>query len=54
MPADGPVRTQVLGMTNPGKSQQAERVKNFMNYQIMDQMKEYEPEFDSMLYSIYH
>ena len=52
MPADGPVRTQVMGAPNPGKSQQAERVKNFMNYQIMDQMKEYEPEFDSMLFHL--
>ena len=52
MPADGPVRTQVLGAPNPGKSQQAERVKNFMNYQIMDRMKEYEPEFDSMLFHL--
>ena len=52
MPADGPVRTQVLGAPNPGKAQQAERVKNFMNYQIMDQMKEYEPEFDSMLFHL--
>ena len=52
MPADGPVRTQVLGAPNPGKSQQADRVKNFMNYQIMDQMKEYEPEFDSMLFHL--
>ena len=41
MPADGPVRTQVMGAPNPGKTQQAERVKDFMNYQIMDQMKEY-------------
>ena len=52
MPADGPVRTQVMGAPNPGKAQQAERVKNFMNYQIMDQMKEYEPEFDSMLFHL--
>ena len=52
MPADGPVRTQVMGTTNPGKVQQAERVKDFMNYQIMDQMKEYEPEFDSMLFHL--
>ena len=52
MPADGPVRTQVLGAPNPGKAQQAERVKNFMNYQIMDRMKEYEPEFDSMLFHL--
>ena len=52
MPADGPVRTQVLGAPNPGKSQQADRVKDFMNYQIMDRMKEYEPEFDSMLFHL--
>ena len=52
MPADGPVRTQVLGAPNPGKTQQSERVKDFMNYQIMDRMKEYEPEFDSMLFHL--
>ena len=52
MPADGPVRTQVMGAPNPGKTQQSERVKDFMNYQIMDRMKEYEPEFDSMLFHL--
>src|SRR6056300_725283 len=52
LPADGPVRTQILGVPTPEKTQQAERVKNFMNYQIMDQMKEYEPEFDSMLFHL--
>ena len=52
LPADGPVRTQILGVNNPGKQQQAERVKDFMNYQIMDQMTEYEPEFDSMLFHL--
>ena len=46
LPADGPVRTQILGAQTPEKVQQAQRVKDFMNYQIMDQMKEYEPEFD--------
>jgi hypothetical protein len=50
LPADGPVRTMVMGASNPMKEQQAQRVKNFMNYQIMDQMKEYEPEFDQMLF----
>jgi len=50
LPAGGPVRTQVVGMTTPEKTQQANRVKDFMNYQIMDQMKEYEPEFDQMLF----
>jgi len=50
LPADGPVRTQVMGMSNPQKEQQSQRVKDFMNYQLMDQMKEYEPEFDQMLF----
>jgi len=52
LPADGPVRTQVLGVKNPQKDQQAHRVKDYMNYLIMDQMKEYEPEFDSMLFHL--
>jgi len=50
LPADGPVRTQILGMMTPEKQDQAARVKDFMNYQIMDQMKEYEAEFDQMLF----
>jgi hypothetical protein len=52
LPADGPVRTQILGIPTPEKTDQATRVKDFMNYQIMDQMKEYEPEFDSMLFHL--
>src|SRR6056300_1513473 len=50
LPANGPVRTQILGVPTPEKTDQANRVKDFMNYQIMDQMKEYEPEFDQMLF----
>ncbi len=52
LPSDGPVRTQILGVVTPPKEQQAQRVKDFMNYQIMDQMQEYEPEFDSMLFHL--
>jgi len=52
LPSDGPVRTQILGAINPQREQQAQRVKDFMNYQIMDQMQEYEPEFDSMLFHL--
>mgnify|MGYP003134503487 CR=1 FL=1 len=52
LPADGPVRTQVMGMSNPAKEAQSQRVKDFMNYQLMDQMKEYEPEFDQMLFHL--
>ena len=50
LPADGPVRSQVLGNLTNEKQDQATRVKDFMNYQIMDQMTEYEPEFDQMLF----
>ena len=50
LPADGPVRTQILGVVDVAKEEQSKRVKDFMNYQIMDQMKEYEPEFDQMLF----
>jgi len=49
LPAEGPVRTQILGVSDQPKEQQSQRVKDFMNYQIMDIMKEYEPEFDQML-----
>jgi len=50
LPAMGPVRTQILGRSSRQKEEQSNRVKNFMNYQIMDVMKEYEPEFDQMLF----
>ena len=50
LPADGPVRTQIMGDPSVAKEEQSKRVKDFMNYQIMDQMKEYEPEFDQMLF----
>ena len=50
LPSGGPVRTQIIGKIDPMKEQQAQRVKDFMNYQIMDRMKEYEAEFDQMLF----
>ena len=50
LPANGLVRTQIIGLQTPEKTQQSNRVKDFMNYQLMDQMKEYEPEFDQMLF----
>ena len=52
LPADGPVRTQVIGVKTPQTEQQSQRVKDYMNYLIMDQMKEYESEFDSMLFHL--
>jgi hypothetical protein len=50
LPPEGPVRTQVVGAITPEIQDQADRVSEFMNYQIMDIMKEYEPEFDQMLF----
>ncbi len=50
LPADGPVRTQVIGAPTPEKAQQAQRVKDFMNYELMEKMKDYEPDFDQMLF----
>ena len=50
LPATGPVHTQVMGKPDRQKEDQSVRVKNFMNYQLMDVMKEYEPEFDQLLF----
>ena len=52
LPSDGPVRTQIVGAKNPQTELQAQRVKDYMNYLIMDEMKEYEAEFDSMLFHL--
>tara|TARA_R110000782_G_scaffold142597_1_gene235312 strand:+ start:118 stop:2583 length:2466 start_codon:yes stop_codon:yes gene_type:complete len=50
LPSQGPVKTQVLGMTTPDSEAQASRVQEFMNYQLMQIMKEYDPETDQMLF----
>jgi hypothetical protein len=52
LPAGGPVRTQIMGLESSEKVAQASRVKDFMNYQLMVNMKEYEPEFDQMLFNL--
>ena len=39
LPSDGPVRTQIVGIKNPQTELQAQRVKDYMNYLIMDEMK---------------
>ena len=50
LPSQGPVKTQVLGMTTAESEQQASRVQEFMNYQLMQVMKEYDSETDQMLF----
>jgi len=52
LPAEGPVRTDVIGVVTPQTEQQSDRVKDYMNYLLMDQMQEYEPEFDQMLFHL--
>jgi len=50
LPPSGPVRTQIVGAITPEVQDQAERVKDYMNYQITTVMKEYDPEMDQLLF----
>ena len=50
LPAAGPVRTVVMGKESPSKKQQAQRVRQFMNYYITTVMEEYTPDMDQMLF----
>ncbi len=52
LPAGGPVKTTIIGEVNEIVEQQAERVKEFMNYQLMYKMKEYDPEMDQLLFHL--
>ena len=51
-PAQGPVRTQIIGKETPDKKEAAGRVQDDMNYQLMDKMKEYRPEHERMLWGL--
>ena len=51
-PSKGPVRARVLGEATLEKEQQANRVQNFMNYQVTTQMPEYFDEFERMLFHL--
>ena len=50
LPSGGPVKTQILGVPTQQTEDQAQRVKDFMNYQIMEVMEEYDPDTDQMLF----
>lgn len=50
LPAGGPVRTKINGVDSPEKQEQATRVKNYMNHLIMDEMEEYDPDTDQLLF----
>jgi len=50
LPLGGPVDTEVLGLSSDSKLEKANRVKNFMNYQITYKMEEFDPEMDQLLF----
>ena len=51
-PSSGPVKTQIIGQATQEKELQANRVQNFMNYQLTEQMPEYFDEFERMLFHL--
>ena len=51
-PAQGPVKTQIIGEETAENKESAVRVKDDMNYRLTDQMVEYRPEHERMLYSL--
>ena len=51
-PATGPVKAQILGAATPDKEMQSNRVQNFMNFQLTEQMPEYFDEFERMLFHL--
>ena len=50
LPAGGPVQTQIIGKQDATTEGQAERVKDYMNYMIVEVMEEYDPDMDQLLF----
>ena len=50
IPPGGPVQTRIIGEHTREVEEQAERVRNFMNFMVLDVMEEYDPELDQMLF----
>lgn len=51
-PAAGPVKTKIVGKETPEKVEAAERVREDMNYQLTEEMPEYRPEHERMLWGL--
>ena len=51
-PAGGPVKTTIIGEPDEETEDQARRVREFMNYQITQEMPEYFPDLDQMLFHL--
>ena len=52
LPAEGPVRTQIVGAVDRAREDQAQRVKDFMNFELMERMEEYTTDMDQLLYQL--
>ena len=50
LPSGGPVQTQVMGVQDVAREEQAARVKDFMNYQLTEVMEEFDPDMDQLLF----
>lgn len=50
LPPGGPVKTQIVGQQTKEVEDQAQRVKDFMNYQVTEVMEEYDLDTDQMLF----
>ena len=50
LPPGGPVKTQTVGFGTPETDLQAARVQEYMNFMITQEMKEYDPETDQLLF----
>ena len=51
-PAQGPVRTKILGKQTPDKQSASIRVENDLNYELTEVMREFRPEHERMLWSL--
>jgi len=51
-PAQGPVKTEIIGAIDKMKEEAGERVRDDMNYQLTEVMSEYRPEHERMLYNL--
>tara|TARA_R110002124_G_scaffold32216_3_gene108542 strand:+ start:1 stop:2298 length:2298 start_codon:yes stop_codon:yes gene_type:complete len=51
-PANGPVKTKILGTNNKEKEKQSQRVQDYMNYLLTDRMTEYRTETEKLLFSL--
>ena len=50
LPSGGPIRTAIIGVKTPEVEDQAQRIKNFMNYMVTEVMEEFDPDTDQMLF----